>query len=163
MATIIFRTHESDNVVTLALNLLKKPAMQVVTVSGGLDKISQMKKGDRLIILGHGSPTSLGGYKARELAELLYQASLPSGLDIELVACNCGAGGAPYALELKMELVSKKILANSVTAGTGYMWVKPDGTAFSKSKGGTQIVKGTQTVSTPWGPRKRNIDPTYRT
>jgi hypothetical protein len=160
---VIFRTHETDATVTKALNRLKQPDMTVITKSGGLGEIATLKAGDKLIMLGHGSTTSLGGYTAAKLATELYHADLKSGVHVELVACNCGTGGAPFALELKMELVGKSILPASVVAGTGYMWVKSDGTPFSKTKGGTEISEGTQTVSTPWGSRKRNVSPSYRT
>jgi len=161
MSTVIFRTHEAEKVVTAALLILKKPGMEVVTASGGLQRLARMRRGDRLMILGHGSPTSLGGYSAAQLAKVLSDASLPSGIDIELVACNCGAGGNPFALNLKTELVTQKIVPKSVIAGTGYMWVKDDGTPYSKGTNGTEIVEGQRTVSTPWGNRVRNVSPTY--
>ena len=119
MKKVIFRTHETDATVTRALNRLKQPDMTVITKSGGLGEIGNLKKGDKLIMLGHGSTTSLGGYSAAGLAKELKDADLKSGVHIELVACNCGTGGAPFALELKMELVGKGILPASVVAGTG--------------------------------------------
>lgn len=163
MATVIFRTHESDNVVTKALTLLKGPGDDVVTASGGLARLGRMRKGDTLKILGHGNTTTLGGYSAADLAALLAKNELPSGIFIELVACNCGTGRSPYALELKTQLVGRKILPGGVVAGTGYMWVKQDGTPFSKTKGGQEITAGRQAVATPWGAQMRNVNPSYTT
>ncbi len=167
MSTVILRLNEGDSTVNTALDRLKKAngGAQVITVKSGINKLATMKKGDKLIVLGHGSTKSLGKLSAQQIAELFSKNDMPSGVNIELVACKGGAGGAPFALELKTQLVSKKIVPGHVTGGTNNMRVRPDGTPYTKTPGqtGTEIHAGTETVDTPWGQRRRNVNPTYRT
>jgi hypothetical protein len=167
MSTVIVRLNESDPTVTLHATRLKdgNPGAQLITVTGGLNALGQMNIGDVLFIIGHGSPTAFGGYSAASLAKLLATNDLHSGISIDLVGCKVGATGAPYALDLKLQLVANKIVPTSVTGGTNNMQVKADGTPFTKTPGpgGTEILAGKQTVNTPWGPRTRNINPKYGT
>jgi hypothetical protein len=77
---------------------------------------------------------------------------MPSGVNFELVACNGGAGGAPFALDLKTQLVSRKTVPGQVSGGTKNMRLRPDGTPCTKTPGktGAEIHAGTETVDTPW-------------
>jgi hypothetical protein len=167
MGTVILRLNEGNATVTAHAGRLQSgnPGSVLVTVTGGLDRIGTMANGDRLLVIGHGSPARIGAYSAEQLAGLLAGAGLPSGVAIDLVACQSGSTGAPFALELKLQLVSKKILPSSVSGGTNNMQVKPDGTPFTKTPGagGTEITSGKQLQNTPWGPRTRNVNPTYKT
>jgi hypothetical protein len=167
VTTVILRLNEGDATVDTHLKRLKKGngGAQVITVKTGISKLGDMKKGDKLIVIGHGSTKTLGKLSAQQIAELFSKNDMPSGVNIELVACKGGAGGAPLALELKTQLVSKKIVPGQVTGGTNNMKVKRDGTPYTKTPGktGTEIHAGTETVDTPWGQRRRNVNPTYRT
>ncbi len=167
MSTVILRLNEGDATVTTYVDRLKKAnsGAAVITVKSGVDRLGNMKKGDKLILVGHGNSKSLGKLTAQQLAELFSKHDLPSGVNIDLVACKSGAGGAPLALELKTQLVSKKIVPGQVTGGSNNMRVKRDGTPYTKTPGdtGTEIHAGTETVQTPWGERRRNVDPRYRT
>jgi hypothetical protein len=42
-----------------------------------------MKKGDKLIVLGHGSTRSLGKLSAQQIAELFTTNDMPSGVTID--------------------------------------------------------------------------------
>lgn len=164
MATTVLRLHEGDAVVDLAeSNLRSRGGVTVIKESSGIERLGQMHKGDQLAILAHGNRTSLGGKSASDLAGLLAKNELPSGIGIELVACNSGTGGAPFALELKQQLVSRKILPAYVTGGTGYMWVKSGGATESFDRNRVDVPKGTQLVNTPWGSRTVRSDPIYKT
>jgi hypothetical protein len=134
--------------------------------------VGQLKKGDTLILLAHGNTSKLGGKTPAQIAELLSKADLKSGVTIDLVACNSGTGGSPLALELKTQLVSKKIVPASVSGGAGYMAVLNSGDTISAKKTGTntqgkptysKVNAGKQKEQTPWGERTRNVNPTYRT
>ena len=167
MPTLILRMNEGNPTVDLHANRLQTgiAGATIVTVSGGLSAIGNLRRGDHLYIIGHGSPAKLGGKTAAEIASLLASNGLHSEVAIELVACQSGSTGDPFALELKMQLVNNKILPAYVCGGTNNMQVKPDGTPFTKTPGptGTEVLTGKQTVQTPWGPRTRNINPKYKT
>ena len=169
MAEMIFRMHEGDLTVTGALGRLQTAGRSVVLESTGLDNIGNLVATDRLFILGHGETTNIGGKTAAELAKLLTSSGLKSGVHIELVACNSGTGNAPFALELKVELVSRKVVPASVSGGTSYMQVAADGTTtvadynFATSQWSAQITDGSETVQTPWGPRLRNVVKNFKT
>ena len=137
-----------------------------------IGKVGQLKKGATLILLAHGNTSKLGGKTPAQVAELLSKADLKSGVTIDLVACNSGTGGSPLALELKTQLVSKKIVPASVSGGAGYMAVLKSGDTVSAKKTGTnahgkatysKVTAGKQKEQTPWGERTRNVKPTYRT
>jgi hypothetical protein len=169
MAEMILRLHEGDVTVTGSLGRLQTPGRTVVTESGGLGNLATLAAGDTLFILGHGSPSTLGGKSAEALAKLLADADFKSGISIELVACNSGTGSAPFALELKTQLVSRKIVPRTVAGGTNYMQVKGDGSLqtagydWGTRTWAPEVVDGTETVMTPWGPRKRNVVKTFKT
>jgi hypothetical protein len=168
MANAILRLNEGDATVNLyEPRLSGGTGATVVTVSGGLGAIANVGSGETLYVLGHGSPTDLGGYTAAQLAKLLSDAGLKSGCSIVLVACNSGSGGAPFALELKVQLVSLKILPTSVSGGTDTMYVTNTGapTTFWSKPDGTwgHSTASTSTVNTPWGTRTVQSNPTYKT
>jgi hypothetical protein len=164
---------EGDQVVTDSLKNLKKKygSAKVFTWSQIAANVGKIKKGDQFIILGHGSTSDIGHKSAREFAAAFAKADLPSGVIIDMVACNTGKGGSPLALTLKTELVSLKIVPAKVTGGTNLMYVYSDGVVRTgqegqDARGNRQIDlthKGKEKVQTPWGERSRNVDPTYRT
>jgi hypothetical protein len=166
VSTVILRFNDGDPTVNGYTNYLKKAnaGAEVISVKG-IGRLGRMKKGDKLFLIGHGSSSKLGTFTPQQLAEMFAKADFPSGVTIDLVACKSGAGGAPLALELKNQLVSKKIVPAKVTGGTNNMRVKPDGTPYTKTPGaaGTEVTAGTETVNTPWGQRRRNVNPTYGT
>lgn len=163
MAEMILRLHPGDATVDGAQGRLATAGRTVVTEAAGIGGISALGSGDTLFILGHGEPNDLGGYKPSALADLLAANGLKSGVAIQLVACNSGSGRAPYSLELKVSLVSKKIVPASIQGGTNYMQVNADGTlSVADYNWGTQtwsaeIQDGSQTVMTPFGPQRKLI------
>ena len=166
MTELILRLNEGNAAVDRNLARLETTGRKTVLVSTGVDAIGDLVAGDTLFILGHGSTSSLGGYSASELAALLSKAGLKSQIAIELVACNSGTGNAPFALELKTQLVSKKVVPSSVSGGTNYMIVGQDGGHKSvvvdfQAKTIADMEDGTQIVQTPWGPRRRNKPKSY--
>lgn len=173
MTNVILRLNPGDSVVNTSLDRLKKKFPgDVATATSNLDKIGKLKSGDRLFVLGHGNRSALGKLSAHDLADLLAKAGLKSGVTVELVACNSGSGGAPFALELKQQLVSHKIVPKSVSGGTNYMVVDDTGApgtrtaargADGKLRATGTVTQGTQREQTPWGERTRRVDPTYRT
>jgi hypothetical protein len=58
--TVILRLNEGDATVNTALDRLKDAngGAQVITVKSGINKLGTMKRGDKLIVLGHGSTKS---------------------------------------------------------------------------------------------------------
>lgn len=164
MAELILRLHEGDTTVDGALNRLTLGGTrEYVTERTGLSKIGTLAPGDRLFVLGHGDPNSVGDKSAEALAILLRDAGLVSGVHVSLVACNTGSSGAPYALELKRQLRSRGIAPASVSGGTEYMQVKDDGSLmvadydYATGQWKPEVTDGKETVNTPWGPRTRNI------
>ena len=163
MAELILRLHPGDATVDGAEARLKSGGRTVITVASGLATLSTLVKGDTLFILGHGEPDSLGDYRAADLAKLLADNDLASGVAIQLVACNSGSGRAPYSLELKQALVSRKIVPASIQGGTNYMQVNADGSLsiadynFVTQQWSAEIQDGAQTVQTPWGPQRQLI------
>ena len=163
---------EGDAVVNQSVERVKKSSGATVIKLTEIAKVGHLKKGDTLILLAHGNTSKLGGKTAAQIAELLAKADLPSGVTIDLVACNSGTGGSPLALELKTQLVSKKIVPASVSGGQGYMAVLSSGDVIAAKKTGvddkgkatySKVTAGKEKVQTPWGERTRNVDPNYRT
>ena len=172
MTKLIVRMQEGDAIVNQSVDRLKTKTGASVIKLTEIAKVGKLKKGDTLILLAHGNTSKLGGKTAAQIAELLAKSDLPSGVTIDLVACNSGTGGSPLALELKTQLVSKKIVPASVSGGQGYMAVLSSGTTISAKKTGVddkgkatyaQVTPGKQKEQTPWGERTRNVDPNYRT
>lgn len=89
---------------------------QDITLAG----LSSVKSGDWLFVVGHGSASrqTLTGHSPSGLAKLLTDSGLSQPVEIFLYSCSTGFGGAPYALELKIQLVQQKVLC-SVAAPTG--------------------------------------------
>jgi hypothetical protein len=164
VANLILRFNENDpSVNPHETDMHNGTGAEVVKVSTGLDKIGKMGHGETLYILGHGSPSQIDDQSASDIAKKLYAADFPSGINVVLVACNSGSGGAPFALALKMELVSLKILPASVTGGTNFMSTDDAGAPITVEASGNQVVQGTRLQNTPWGTRRVNVTPTYRT
>ena len=95
---------------------LNTAGAQDITLAG----LSGVASGDVLFIVGHGSATrqTLTGHSPAALAKLLTDSGLKQPVEIFLYSCNTGFGGAPYALELNIQLVQLKVLC-SVAAPTG--------------------------------------------
>jgi len=83
-----------------------------------LGELGTISSGDILFLIGHGSPASLTGNSPADLAKILTDAGLRQPVQIMLYSCDTGFGGAPYALELKIQLVQRGVLC-SVVAPTG--------------------------------------------
>lgn len=132
MGNVLMVAQQDGVVYSLARNFMAGHAIAKVCAPFKADSMTAIREtlghGDTLYIIGHGNTRKLGGYSPAEMATLLAKAGMPSGVAVELVACNSGSSGAPYALELKIQLVQNKILPNGVSGGTGYMSVKSDGT-----------------------------------
>lgn len=167
MDSLILRLNEGDAVVDLYLQRLKTGSGATDITVSELDQLSSLSADGTLYILGHGSTTDIGGYSAASLASLLAKHGMPSsGIEVVLVACNSGTGGAPFALELKVQLVSNKIVPASVSGGTSVMYVTEAGQPQAFQTSGTDwshVTDETKTVSTPWGSRKVKKGPTYKT
>lgn len=163
MTEMILRLHPGDTTVDGAQARLASPGRAVVTEAAGIEGIADLESGDTLFILGHGEPNDLGGYSPTELAQLLSSNGLKSGISIQLVACNSGSGRAPYSLELKVSLVSRKISPASIQGGTNYMQVNSDGSLsvadynWATGAWSAEIQDDSQTVQTPWGPQRKLI------
>lgn len=171
--TWILRMDEGDQVVNDSLANLKKKygSAKVFTYAQIPANVGKIKKGDQLIILGHGDGQRIGHKTASDFATAFSKADLPSGVVIDCVACDSGKGGAPLALALKTELVSLKVVPARVTGGKNLMYVQNNGQVRSGTEGqdahGNRQVnydrRGTERVQTPWGERTRRTDTTYRT
>jgi len=105
---------------SLGIKTKKNIQSQFGAISINLTGLTNVSRGDTLFIVGHGSAVkmTLAGHSPANLAEILTDNGLSQPVNIFLYSCNAGFGGGPYALELKMELVQKKILC-SVIAPTG--------------------------------------------
>lgn len=168
---LILRMDVGNAVIDRSTRILREQTgFDVVTPNNMTYKIGQIAKHGTLIINGHGNQESLGGYSAADLAALLAQHKLPSPVNIELIACNTGFGGAPYALELKVELAQKHKTPATVSAPTRYVAVAGDGQrrtldATFAANGAvtsvTPVATGVQVVNTPWGPQKKRSGTSY--
>lgn len=120
--------------------------MKEAKKDGPLDEngLSNVAHGDFLFIVGHGSAVqmTLAGHKPHELAKILTDNGLSNPVNIFLYSCNTGFGGGPYALELKIQLVQKKILC-SVSAPTG-----PINSSFGVKTKQKQVMYGTGNLPT---------------
>jgi len=107
-----------------------------------IKELSKIANGDHFFIVGHGSQTSLAKYSPSALAKHLTDNGLSQPVNIFLYSCSTGFGGAPYALELKMQLVQQKILC-TVQAPTG-----PINSAFSVKTSSKSATYGTGRLPT---------------
>jgi hypothetical protein len=173
MTKLIVRMQEGDDVVNGSCTRLKTKLGAKIIKLTEVAQVGKLKPGDTLILLAHGDTSKLGGKTPAQIADILAKADLPSGVIIDLVACESGKGGSPLALELKTQLVnSKKIVPKSVSGGTAYMAVLDQGkvisaTADFDARGNAtnvqQVNKGKVKEQTKFGERTRNVDPNYRT
>ena len=113
MANLILRLDKGDGIINKSTKILREQTgYEVITDNNMTYKLGTINSGENLIINAHGDTTTCGGYTAKELAALLAKYGLKGPVNINIIACETGFGGAPYALELKMELVqAHKILA----------------------------------------------------
>src|SRR5262245_57583413 len=119
MASLILHLGGADPVIIRSTQIMHQTfGFEVITPTYNLHKLEEIVRGDILVINGHGDPVSLGGYSVKDLASLLARAGLRGPVEIELIACETGWGGAPYALELKVDLVQSHKIMCGVTAPT---------------------------------------------
>ena len=166
MPNLILRLDVGDSVIDRSTAILRKSTgAQVVTPSNMPYKVAEVGPGETLLINAHGDSTTCGGYTASQLAAFLAQKGLRSGVNIEIIACETGFGGAPFALELKTQLVQGHKITCSVSAPTRYVAVGDNGqrqvldATFGQNGQVTSVTPvptGTQLVNTPWGTRKVN-------
>jgi len=107
-----------DENTTLGMETKTSIQQQFGAVDIALNNLGTVKSGDALFLIGHGTPTDLSGYTPPTLAKLLTDNGLSQPVQIFLYSCDTGFGGAPYALELKIQLVQLKVLC-TVLAPTG--------------------------------------------
>jgi len=112
---LLFLQGETSN-----LGIRTKNSIQTATgaVSITLAGLRNVARGDTLFVVGHGSAKTLAGRSPSALAKHLTDNGLSQPVNIFLYSCSTGFGGAPYALELKIQLVQLKILC-TVIAPTG--------------------------------------------
>lgn len=163
MTKYILRLNTGDATVSAALKGLKAAGAATVLTIPTVGQLEHAKKGDTLVVLAHGDTTHVDKYTARDLASVLEKAGLKSGVAIDVVACESGSSGAPFALELKNQLVQHKIIPSKVSGGTGEMWVTKGGRPFARDESGARKQAGKVQEETPWGTRTRNVDPRYET
>ena len=113
-AYLLFLQGENSGLgVRTKANIIASKGAISITPTG----LSRVSRGDTLFIVGHGSTKTLAGHSPSQLASILTSNGLSKAVNIYLYSCNTGFGGAPYALELKMQMVQSKILC-SVLAPT---------------------------------------------
>jgi hypothetical protein len=160
MANLILRMNVGDSAVDRGTTALQAQTGYAVVTETYLaahpdeKKLSEIRSGEKLLIHGHGNPRRLGGKGVQEMARLLADHGLKGPVVIELYACKCGMTGAPYALELKVELVQghkimcsvmgmKGTLVRSGPVGVGSSW-----TVKNPSSGVKQSMTSKTTYST---------------
>jgi hypothetical protein len=125
MAGLIVRFNEGDAAVgRTAAGAQETTGFALVLQSelvGKNEKLAGIKSGERLIINGHGSPGTVGGLTAREMAKLLADSGLKGPVHILLLTCNGGLTGSPFALNLKVELVQGHKIMCSVLGVKGLL------------------------------------------
>ena len=107
-------------------NIIASKGAISITLAG----LSRVSRGDTLFIVGHGSTKTLAGHSPSQLASILTSNGISQPVEIYLYSCNTGFGGAPYALELKMQMVQSKILctvlAPTAPINDNFNIAKPD-------------------------------------
>ncbi|MBE0616335.1 MAG: hypothetical protein IH608_00225 [Proteobacteria bacterium] len=173
MASLILRLDTGDAVIDRSTKILREQTgYEVITDTNMTYKLATIGRNENLIINAHGDATSCGNYSVTELASLLARKGLKGPVNIQIIACETGFSGAPYALQLKMELVqAHKIMAN-VSAPTRYVAVQDNGhtavmdATFAANGSVTSVTPvndGVRLVNTPWGTRRVRTAQQYRT
>jgi hypothetical protein len=89
--TMILRLNEGDQIVTDSLKRLKQKYGSATVIKWReTSKVGELKKGDQLIVVGHGDTSGIGHVNARQLADAFAKGDMPSGVVIDLVACESG-------------------------------------------------------------------------
>ena len=128
---LILRLDVGDGTIDRSTRILRdKLGYEVITAENMLYKLKDVGQGEKLIINGHGDPDSLGGLSYTQLAALLAKGGLKGPVEIQLIACETGWGGAPYALNLKVELVQSRKIVCSVSAPTHFISVQSDASLY---------------------------------
>lgn len=173
MPNLILRLDVGDRVIDRSTKILRQQTgYEVVTDSNMTYKLAKVDRGGNLIINAHGDATTCGNYTAKDLAKLLAEHGLKGPVNITIIACETGFGGAPYALELKMELSQAHKIQANVTAPTRYVAVQDNGhkvvmdATFGANGTVTSVNPvndGVRIVNSPWGPRKVRVAQQYET
>jgi hypothetical protein len=127
MASLVLQFNEFDdasvgNTTLLEMNLGIESVGSSRITEAGEQPLTVVGKDETLYIVGHSGGNKLGGYSVKELAAILHKGGLGVGpLSIGLVACNTGSGHAPFALELKVQLVMLYGIMCAVQAPRGSM------------------------------------------
>jgi hypothetical protein len=131
MANLILRLDSGDAVIDRSTAILRDAlGCEVVTPQNMTYLIGRVAPGETLYINGHGDADTMGGLTVSELAGLLAKHNLKGSTNIAIIGCNTGWGGAPYALNLKVELVQAHKIRTAVSAPTGFISVRDDGSTY---------------------------------
>ena len=131
MASLILRLDIGDAVIDRSTRILREHlGVEVITARNMLYKLAQVAADETVYVNGHGNPNTIGGLSVNELASLLAKGGLRGPVNIVLIACNTGWGGAPFALNLKVELAQSKKIRSAVSAPNGFVSVRDDGTPY---------------------------------
>lgn len=131
MASLILRLDAGDATIDRSTRIFRETlGREVITDKNMLYKLADVGRGEEVLINAHGTPSRLGGYTAKELAALLAKGGLRGPVNVKLVACHTGWGGAPFALELKVELVQGQKIMCSVSAPKNYVSVRADSSLY---------------------------------
>lgn len=131
MANLILRLDTGDTTIDRSTRIFRDTlGWEVVTDKNMLYKLADVRRGEEVLINGHGDPNSLGGYSAKDLAALLAKGGLRGPVSIKLVACETGWGGAPFGLELKVQLVQGQKIMCSVSAPKNFVSVRSDASLY---------------------------------
>ncbi len=124
------------------------PYCRVIVGSLSVKKnsIAGLGDGDKVYIVGHGSPTTLGGETPNGIAFALKRAGLRSGVIVSLVSCNTGTTDNSFAHLLKTELASTFEVDCQVVGRKGLATVSKSGSVFTKTNLGWRSDKAVSKV-----------------
>jgi len=147
MASLILRLDIGDTIIDRSTRILREQlGLEVITAENMLYKLADVGANETVVINGHGCPTSLGNLSVSQLAALLAKGGLRGPVNIVLIACETGWGGAPYALELKVALVQSHKIMCSVSAPTRFVGVQDNASLYvGELDAGGNFAAGGQT------------------
>lgn len=144
---LILRLDVGDTTIDNSTRILRQQlGYEVITQNNMLYKLAEVGRDETVIINGHGDPTTLGNLTYTQLAALLAKGGLKGPVNIKLIACETGWGGAPYALNLKIELVQAHKIMCAVSAPTHFVSVMDDASLYVDQD---VVGPGGQLVATP--------------
>lgn len=128
---LILRLNEGDTTIDTSTRILRQQrGYEVITRNNMLYKLGEVGRDETVVVNGHGDPSTLGDLRPTELAAILAKGGLRGPVQVELIACETGWGGAPFALELKVALVQGHKIMCSVSAPTRYVGVNDDASLY---------------------------------